>query len=288
MNWNYASNAPITLRGKNHLSMNETWRFQFEIDKNNLFNYIDSIHLQDYCNNQWYGNWEINSHIPFSLEENLTCNRTIYPKFIITSITSGMPSRFQFSFRPIVVSNYNPTFDARVARSIDPNDDWKINPIIQFLNNFGFDCSTLGREVKTRYNSDNHLMNAEKEWASLGDCLIGILVKRFNTQDHGMPTSWVHTEDGLSYSRGRPRFAIVEKGVQRDGSYKYLDPEHVIEFESDKPEKIYEESYKILNFRNECNKNKFHKHLNNLGSIALVGFGILGVAVTIDALLGHK
>lgn len=289
LDWNYGFNSHVTLRSKSHLNTTENWTFRLEIDQNNFFDYINSIFLTDYCNNHVYGNWNINCGTPFCLEDSLRTTNTIYPKFIIYETTHDIPTRFEYSFRPIIVTDYNPVFDARVARSNNPIDDLKINPIIKFLNNFGFDCSTLGREVKPRNNTDNGLMKSEKEWAVYGDCFIGILTKRFDTLTHdGMPPSWIHTEDGLSYSNGRARFAFIEQNVQRDGSYKYLDEKHIIEFDSNNPDKMYDQTYKIMNFREECNNRKLQNHLNNIGTIALVGFGIVGIAVTIDAILSKK
>jgi hypothetical protein len=284
LQWYSENDSPVSLKGNGHLKIDDQWNFELQLNKINV-DYVSSVHLINYLDNHYYGYWENHNELPYSLKGSVDPKgRSIYPKFVIDCIKNNIQEQLEFSFRPIIVSQFDPIFDTRLARSNNPADEWKINPILQFLNNYGFDCSTLGREVKARSVKGEALMRSEKEWASGGDCFIAILTERFQTSTHKLPPGWVHAEDGLSFSNGRPRFVFIEKNIKRDGSYRYFEDNHVLEFDPSNINQIKTQAIKLIQFREECAKNRQSTNLNNLGTIALVASAFIGIAATIDSL----
>ena len=51
------------------------------------------------------------------------------------------------------------------------------------LNSYGFDCSTIGREIQPAVPKGKAFVDFEKDWASGGDCFISILTPRNKTAD---------------------------------------------------------------------------------------------------------
>jgi hypothetical protein len=180
--------------------------------------------------------WPIESNIPYTLNGTITLPTqplTLYPRFLIVG-NDGLkdyPIPIEFR-RPIILTNQCPIYDARLAASNYDGDKWKINPIKEILNIYGFDTSTLGIEVQPKVDFGNALLESEKEWASSGDCFIAILTSRhLSTSGEGVIPGWVHKESGLSYSKNRPTLAFVEKSVKIDALYNYLDDNHIIYFD---------------------------------------------------------
>ena len=62
-------------------------------------------------------------------------------------------------------------FDTSLACSNWSSDQWKIDPVRNFLRVWGFDPSTLGREVTALSPFGRGLNISQKEWANGGDAL---------------------------------------------------------------------------------------------------------------------
>jgi hypothetical protein len=211
----------------------------------------------------------------------------LYPRFLVVG-NDGLkdywtPIEFR---RPIILTNCCPIYDARLAASNYDGDKWKINPVKEFLNIYGFDTSTLGIEVQAKLDFGNALLESEKEWASSGDCFIAILTSRhLSTSGKGIIPGWVHAESGLSYSKNRPTLAFVEKSVKIDALYNYLDNNHIIYFDPYNLFPSLKESHnKIISFRDECSHQRLSNGLKDLGIITLVGFAAYGFGSFFDGL----
>jgi hypothetical protein len=281
LKWYGGFESPVTLSGNTHLRIGDKWIFTLEIKKVE-FNYIYNIHLFDYFTKNYYGYWKINQYTPYQHKAHLDSQISIYPRFLIDGMANGKRNTFEYRFKPVIITNFHPIFDTRLIRSNDPKDARIVNPIIRFLNYYGFDCSTLDQEVKATNIIGNNLMDSEKEWASQGDCSISILTKRFT--DGNIP-NWLHAEDAMSYSKGRPRFVFKEQTAIIDASYKQYDEQHILQFNQFNIDEISKQSYKILKFREECQNKQMNNNIKNFGTIALIGFAIVGGKVTLDALL---
>lgn len=281
LEWYSDIDLHINLSGNNHLRIGDKWNFTLEIKKAKI-DYVYDVHLSDSITNHYYGFWNINQHTPCKLPGVVDSQISIYPTFFIDGIANSKRNLFRYSFKPIIITNFHPIFDARLGKSNDPKDDSITVPIIRLLNYYGFDCSTLNKEVKATNILGNHLMDSEKEWGSQGDCFISILTQRFK---NGKIPNWLHTEDGLSYSKGRPRFAFKEQNAVIDASYKQYDQDHLIEFNKYNINELYKHQAKILKFREECHNKRINNNLRNFGTIALIGFALVGGKVTLDNLL---
>jgi hypothetical protein len=281
LEWYSDIDSSINLSGNNHLIIGDKWNFTLEI-KNAKIEYVYDVHLSDSITNHYYDFWNINQYTPCKLQGIVDSQISIYPTFIIDGIANGKRNFFRYSFRPIIITNFHPIFDTRLGKSNNPKDDPITIPIIRLLNYYGFDCSTLNREVKATNIIGNHLMDSEKEWVSQGDCFISILTQRF--ENRNIP-NWLHTEDALSYVKGRPRFAFKEQNAVIDASYKQYNQEHIIEFNKFNINEIYKHQDKILKFREECYNKRTNNNLRNVGTIALIGFAFVGGTVTLDNLL---
>lgn len=227
--------------------------------------------------------WDFDKDMPCKLSSTITISKSssIYPNFIIEGHDGRVmlePAQLIFK-RPIINTSNHPIYDARLARSNWAQDEWKINPIKFFLNTLGFDTSTLGIEVQARIPQGTNLLESEKEWASKGDCFIAILTSRYQLDDtSSIHSAWVHTESGLSYSRDRPQLVFVEDGVKLEGLYRYVDDNHIIKFDPKNPMALNSSVQKVMQFRKECEGKRLVNTVLNIGTIALVGSALYGIA----------
>jgi hypothetical protein len=205
-----------------------------------------------------------------------------YPSMLINGTDYyGYIQQIPFSFSRLVIStNYHPIYDARLGRSNWTMDEHKIMQIKNFLNNYGFDCSTIGKGIQPFDLEGKEFLNLEKEWASGGDCFISILTPRDLTMDGrlALPPPWVVTESGLSYDSERPQLVFVEEGVDRVALYGKIDNAHVIQF-SVVHEVVYLEpnfSEKVRRFRSECQSSQTNKKMEGIGYIIFLGFALYG------------
>ena len=233
--------------------------------------------------------WNLDEDIPCKLSSSIALAKpsSIYPNFIIEGHDGHVmlePAQLVFK-RPIINSYNHPIYDARLARSNWAQDEWKINPIKYFLNTLGFDTSTLGIEVQARIPRGTNLLESEKEWASMGDCFIAILTSRYQLDDRlSIHSSWVHTESGLSYSRYRPQLVFVEDGVRLEGLYQYVDDNHIIKFNPKSPMDFSRITEKVMQFRKECESKRLVNTALGIGTIALGGFALYGIATFLENL----
>ena len=290
--WYADINSPIKLGINRYLTLGSQSTFTLNIEQLGSIKSIKNIQFTGFPKQYSQLNliWQIESNVPYTLKSIIKLPNqpvTLYPRFVVEGNDGSNDYWIPLEFRrPIISTDYQPIYDARLAVSNYDCDQWKINPIKELLNLYGFDTSTLGIEVQPRNDSGNELLDSEKEWASSGDCFIAILIKRYeSTSGQDIIPGWVHTESGLSYSKNRPTFAFVENSVQIDALYKYLDDNHIIYFDPYNLSTLSRDSRnKIINFRGECSRQKLSNGLKDLGIITLVGFAIYGVVSFFDRL----
>jgi hypothetical protein len=133
--------------------------------------------------------------------------------------------------RPIISTAY-PIYDARLGRSNWTADENKVILIKNMLNQYGFDCSTIGKEIQPSIPKGKDFMVFEKEWASGGHCFISVLTPRDRTADGrlALPPPWVVTESALSFDSDRPHLVFIEEGVDPVALYRQMDTAHIIGF----------------------------------------------------------
>jgi hypothetical protein len=185
-----------------------------------------------------------------------------------------------FYTRPVISTTYHPVYDARLGRSNWTLDEGKIMQIKSVLNKYGFDCTTIGREIQPPIPKGKGFMDFEKQWATGGDCFISILTPRDRTINGNLalPPPWVVTESRLSYDSDRPHLVFVEEGVERAALYGEMDNMHIIPFYMDQDTLCIERSFsrKIKLFRSECETNQSKKTLVGVGQVVFVGLALFG------------
>ncbi len=221
------------------------------------------------------------------------------PKFKFEGVNASCYSdtlEFEFN-RPVVSTNYTPPFDARLACSVSPDDQMKIDPVRKTLNIYGFDYSTHGIETEATPASGPAMLQAEKQWAQGGDCFISVLTQRDISaiSGRGKPTAWLHTESGFAYDNGgsKPYLAFVERGVEAEALYRQLDSDHIVEFSPYDADNILQENgEQLLRFRKECDSYRSANTRKTVGKVllggALVGLAIVGVAALASGKFNKK
>ncbi len=119
-----------------------------------------------------------------------------------------------------ISTGYHPIYDARLGTSNWTIDEPKIVKIKNILNNYGFDYSTIGKEIQTRVPNRKTFMDL-KESAFGGHCFISVLTPRDRTADGrlALPSPWVISESGLSFRSYRPHLVFIENEVDRVALY---------------------------------------------------------------------
>jgi hypothetical protein len=262
------------------------YNFDLHINSSYPMTYITKVTLELYPY-QW--SWNGVQHAPFSLHKYIQLPTVINswsPKFTLEGYSEylGIQSS-EFNFPAMITTtNVEPIYDARLACSNSPADQWKINPIRDCLGIWGFDCSTLGREVMSSFSSGPGLLESEKIWAEGGDCFIGLLTSR-DISAHsgkGLPPAWPHTESGLTYSKDKPIMAFLENGARADALYQNLDDNHIIEFNPSYPYNDLNLSRnKIQNFREECSRYRSKKSIDGVVNVATTTCAVIGAATII-------
>lgn len=121
-----------------------------------------------------------------------------------------------FWTRPIISTEHHPIYDARLGRSNWTADENIVILIKNMLNTYGFDCSTIGKEIRPTIPIGKDFMHFEKEWASGGHGFISVLTPRDMTADGrlALPPPWIVTESALSFDSDRPHLTFIEEGVE--------------------------------------------------------------------------
>ena len=222
---------------------------QFSLKINHLIlNYvhvteIDTIQilLKDYSNfgEDLFFEIPINRTVPCEIPGSLKLPAKIaswYAMIIVNgTVQYGYPQQLPFLWAsPIISTGYHPIYDARLGRSNWTIDEPKIVKIKCMLNSYGFDCSTIGKEIQTTVPKGKNFMDFEKEWASGGHCFISVLTPRDRTADGrlALPSPWVITESGLSFRSDRPHLVFIENEVDRVALYGEMDAAHMMGFQA--------------------------------------------------------
>lgn len=286
-------NFDILLDGNRYLTPGGCYDFSLRI--NHLMLYERSIVgistvqilLRDYSN----PTQDIYAEIPTNLSTPCEVPGSIrlpmitgswYPIIVINGIDQyRYPQQMPLFFtRPIIATGYFPVYDARVRRSNWTIDEYKVVQIKSVLNRYGFDCSTIGKEVQAPVPKGKGLMDFEKEWASGGHCFVSVLTPRDRTADSrlALPPPWVITESGLSYDSDRPQLVFIENGVDPVALYGEMDRDRIIGFRVVGSEVLFERETgeKLLRFRNECQAHETGKTLQGIGQGIFIGFALYG------------
>lgn len=242
---------------------------------------------------QTIDSWSGPIDLPFTLQGKSRLPnsiRTWPPRFLINGndiLGNSYDFDLQFDGLVLTTTGFQTIFDTRLSCSNWPSDQWKIDPIRNFLRMRGFDPSTLGREITALSPFGCGLNVSEKEWAFNGDCFVGVLTARnLSINMDNIAPSWTHGEAGLSYEIDKPIMAFVEKSVKLEGIYANLDENHIVDFD---PWNSYNDlnlaRTKIMNFRAECDRYKSKKTMSRVFDVGKTLFAAAGIAAVINFLI---
>ncbi|MFL6403621.1 MAG: hypothetical protein ACJ71M_09110 [Nitrososphaeraceae archaeon] len=159
------------------------------------------------------------------------------------------------------------------------------------LNGYGFDCSTMGKEIKAPSLKGKDFIEFEKEWASGGHCFISILTPRDRSANGklALPSPWVVTEFGLQYKSDRPHLVFVEEGVDSVALYGEMDDNHIVDFNLVNKRVLFDEDNhkKIIQFRKECATHETTNKLEGVGQFIFLGLAFYGGLKFLDDLFGE-
>jgi hypothetical protein len=276
----------IALEGNRILKPGEPYQFRLLVNSitvNGLsMTYLSNVKV--FLGNRLYS-IDVNREVPCNVSGSLLPPDRIgswYPRILVEGLDQlGYLEQIPFSYsRPIISTFHFPVYDARLGRSNWTLDEYKIMQIKNILNGYGFDCTTIGKEVKSSSTKGKEFLNFEKGWASGGDCFISILTPRDLRGDGklSLPAPWVTTEAGLSYSSDRPQLVFIEEGVDRVALYGHIDNDHIIQF-FEVDNRVYLEgdfSKKITHFRKECQNHQTNRSFVGVGHLIFLGFALFG------------
>lgn len=272
----------ISLGDNRYLRPAQNYELKLRIDFLSLSNVPVTVirNIEFILDRSYFYKIEVNGCVPCEIPLSLVMpekNSSWYPTLIVNGIDHyGYPQRIPFLYtRPIISTYLHPIYDARLGRSTWNSDEGKIFLIKNMLNAYGFDCSTIGREIQPPKMSGTDFIAFEKQWASEGHCFISVLTPRDRTSDGrlALPPPWVVNEAGLSYESDRPQLIFAERGTDLVAMYGYVDQLHIINFSIANhkvflPNDIHE---KLMQFRNECQKYGSDKKKQEVGKFIFVG-----------------
>jgi hypothetical protein len=132
---------------------------------------------------RWF--WDVCSPTPYLLDGTIRIpqipySQTWHPEFVMEgcSITGSSSTLSMKVPLTITATSIRPIFNASLACSNWTNDQWKIDPIRDYLSNWGITYTTLGREVTSISLSGTGLIESENEWSKNSDCFIAVLSSR--------------------------------------------------------------------------------------------------------------
>lgn len=289
-----SSVAPYAVIDIAHRFVNVGGIYNFKVDVSSAMPIVIAQKITLYLGNM-YWTWQLqNWPIPFVLNNPVQLPNGVWGGWRPWVVIEGYDNmrhmnsvEFQFG-PPVIATNLQPVFDSRLACSIQPMDQWKIDPIRNHLNAWGFDCSTLGVEFEAKALSGNALLESEKEWAKGGDCFIAVLTQRDVSAGSGLglPTAWTHAESGLSYDRSKPMLAFVESGVRADAIFKQLDADHEIEFDPyNTNASLIAAEQQLHNFRTQCSEYRSQKSKENLKNVAVGVLAAVGAVAVLAKII---
>jgi hypothetical protein len=280
------ANYDISLDGNPYLRPGKNYEFTLRINRLVLdYTYITHItSVQVILTKELFFVFPIGQEVPCNIPLSLSWSKEMaswYPTILINGIDHyGYLQQLPFRWsRPIISTDYHPIYDARLGRSNWTIDENKIMLIKNMLNNYGFDCSTIGKEIQPSIPSGQDFIAFEKEWASGGHCFISVLTPRDKTADGrlALPPPWVQAESALSFDSDRPHLAFVE-GVDLVAIYGQMDRDHVIMFRVVDNQMRFEKNVinKLLQFRTECQSHDTNLKLEGVGRFVFLAVALYG------------
>lgn len=110
-----------------------------------------------------------------------------------------------------------PIYRAFISRSNWQQDKPLIDPIVKRISEWGFNCYTVGINVKAK--DPNKPTPEIKREISQADCLIAIATPRDLLVKHGQWTApdWLHGEVGIGFGKNKPILVIYEESIRLAG-----------------------------------------------------------------------
>ncbi len=286
----------ISIEGSRYSRPSTDYAFRLNINQLaiNGVPIINLIGIQLYLEKGLNYNLQTNQLVPCTVSRSLSLPERMgswYPLKLINGIDEyGYRQQVPFFYsRPIISTVYHPIYDTRLGGSNWTIDDYKIIQIKNMPNIYGFDCSTIGKEIQPMIPKGKGFIDLEKEWASGGDCFVSILTPRDRTAGGrlALPPPWVITESGLSYKSDRPQLVFIEEGVNAVGLYGEIDNAHIIKFQMIGGKVLPEGNMpeKISRFRNECQTHQTNKKLEGVAQVVCLGLAFYGGLRAIDDFL---
>lgn len=282
---------PGIFHGSRFAEPGDLYSFILTIDQVSPLVCIDKIVLL-LGQHEWY--WNIRSSAPYRLDGNIrlpsvTYSQTWHPEFVVEGCSiTGVKKAVNLKVpMTLTATPIKPIFNASLACSNWDIDQWKIDPIRDYMSNWGINYTTLGREVNSLSPSGKGLIESENEWAKNSDCFVGVLTSRDKLLNNlSLPSAWPHAESGFAYHKNKPYLAFVENGIRIDALYRNLDEDHIVRFDPCHiSNALRYSSIKMLRFREECNKYRSEKAMHEVIDVAkttctvVVGLAIVNYLV---------
>lgn len=110
-----------------------------------------------------------------------------------------------------------PVYKVFISRSNWEQDKPLIDPIVKRISEWGFNCNTVGINVKAK-NPNKPTPEIKREIAN-ADCLIAIATSRdlLVKYDQWTAPDWLHGEVGIGFGKEKPILVIYEKSIRLAG-----------------------------------------------------------------------
>jgi hypothetical protein len=292
------ANYDISLDGNRYLKPGENYQFTLRIN-NLVLDYTNITHISSVeviLTRELSFGVQVGQTVPCNISSSIPWSKEMaswHPTILINGIDQyGFLQQLPFCWsRPIISTVYHPIYDARLGRSNWTIDENKIMLIKNMLNSYGFDCSTIGKEIQPSIPRGKDFVVFEKEWASGGHCFISVLTPRDKTADGrlALPPPWIQAESALSFDSDGPHLAFVEEGVDLVAIYGQMDRDHVIMFSVVDNQMRFENNMinKLLRFRTECQTHDTNLKLEGVGRFIFLVSALYGGLRIIDDLFGN-
>lgn len=173
-----------------------------------------------------------------------------------------------------------PKYSAFVSRSVSERDSSTIDPIVQSIEDWGFEIHTVGINL---FTAPEDVPDYVREWILKSDCLIAVATKRDISAITGLwkTLEWLHGEVGIAFGVDKPILILRDYEVQLGGLPSSI-PSWQIPFDIANLQAIKTDlSMKMPAFRSqigESRKTKFWVNMKNVAIPVVVGF-LAGTAI---------
>lgn len=160
--------------------------------------------------------------LPIKIPSNITGRRTVHCSLETLAYRSETQRWVNYGFVSpkdalLLYIKPEPIHSAFISRSNWEQDKPLIDPIVKRTSEWGFDCYTVGINVKAK--DPNKPTPEIKREISQADCLIAIATPRDLLVKHGQWTApeWLHGEVGIGFGKDKPILVIYEESIKLSG-----------------------------------------------------------------------